>query len=405
MTQKKYLSLILILGSLVALGPFSIDMYLPGFKAIARDLLTTESRVSWSLSSYFIGLSAGQLLYGPLLDRFGRKKPLYVGLAVYVLASAGCVLVKDIDTFIWLRFLQALGGCSAGVAAIAMVRDLFPVKDNAKVFSLLMLVLGVSPMIAPTVGGYVTVAFGWHAVFLILLVLGLINLAASWLWLPEVYKADTSMSLKPKPIISNFLAVLREPQFSTYAIAGALAFAGLFVYVTSSPVLFMSIFNVGEKTYGWIFALLSVGFIGGSQVNTLLLKKFKSEQLIYAALSGQAATAIIFLAGSIGGWFGLTETILLLFIFLSCLGITNPNAAALSMAPFSRNAGSASSMMGALQMGLGAFASACIGFFEQQTVLPMVSIMAATSLLGLGVLARFRASQRAANDPGLPGCS
>ena len=386
MTQKKYFSLILILGSLVALSPFSIDMYLPGFKAIARDLQTSEGRVAWSLSSYFIGLSAGQLLYGPLLDRFGRKKPLYAGLAVYVLASAGCVFVTDIDFFIGLRFIQAIGGCAAAVAAIAMVRDLFPVKDNAKVFALLMLVLGVSPMIAPTLGGYVTVAFGWHAVFTALAALGLFNLAASWLWLPEVYKADPGISLKPKPIISNFRAVLREPQFYTYAVSGALAFAGLFVYVTSSPMLFMSVFEVGEKTYGWIFALLSVGFVGGSQLNTFLLKKFKSEQLIYAALSGQAITSIIFLTGSLGGWFGLTETIILLFVFLSCLGVINPNAAALSMAPFSRNAGSASSMLGTLQMGLGAIASACIGFFEQQTALPMVSIMTATSLLALAVL-------------------
>ncbi|HYH55572.1 MAG TPA: multidrug effflux MFS transporter [Anseongella sp.] len=378
--------MILILGSLVALGPFSIDMYLPGFKAIAMDLHTTESRVSWSLSSYFIGISAGQLLYGPLLDRFGRKKPLYTGLVLYILASAGCALASDIDTFIGLRLIQALGSCAAGVAAVAMVRDLFPVDQNAKVFAMLMLVLGVSPMIAPTLGGYVTVAFGWHAVFLVLLGLGLFNLIASWLWLPDVYRPDTGMSLKPGPIISNFLSVLREPQFCTYAVTGALAFAGLFVYVTSSPVIFMSIFKVGEKTYGWIFALLSVGFIGGSQVNTLLLRRFRSEQLILGALTGQAATALLFFAGSINGWFGLGGTIALLFIFLGCLGLANPNAAALSLAPFSKNTGSASALMGALQMGLGAFASACVGFFDQQSALPMVSIMTASSLLGLGVL-------------------
>lgn len=386
MTKKNYFSLILVLGSLVALGPFSIDMYLPGFKTIAADLHTSEARVGWSLSSYFIGLSAGQLLYGPLLDRFGRKKPLYAGLLVYILASAGCVLVKDIDIFIGLRFIQALGGCAAAVAAIAMVRDLFPVSENAKVFALLMLVLGVSPMIAPTLGGYITVAWGWQTVFLVLLLLGLSNLVASWLWLPEKYKADRSISLKPRPIISGFLTVLREPRFHTNAIAGALAFAGLFVYVTSSPVLFMSIYDVGEKVYGWIFALLSIGFVGGSQLNTLLLRRFKSEQLIFAALSGQVLSATVFLAGSLAGWFGLAPTIIFLFIFLTCLGVVNPNAAALSMAPFSRNAGSASSVMGAMQMGFGAFASACIGFFEQHSALPMASIMLLSSFLGLAML-------------------
>ncbi|SMD00591.1 Bcr/CflA family efflux MFS transporter [Pedobacter nyackensis] len=181
MTQKKYYSLILILGSLTALGPFSIDMYLPGFPAIAADLRTNTSMVALSLSSFFIGISAGQLLYGPLLDRFGRKKPLYIGLLVYILASAGCAFATSIDALIILRFIQALGSCAATVAAVAMVRDLFPVKENAKVFALLMLVLGVSPMIAPTLGGYVTVALGWHSIFLILLGLGAFNLIASWL--------------------------------------------------------------------------------------------------------------------------------------------------------------------------------------------------------------------------------
>jgi DHA1 family bicyclomycin/chloramphenicol resistance-like MFS transporter len=394
MTQKKYFTLILILGSLTALGPFSIDMYLPGFKAIARDLNTNEGKVAWSLSSYFIGISAGQLLYGPLLDRFGRKMPLFIGLIIYILASLGCALTQSIDAFIALRFIQALGSCAATVAAIAMVRDLFPVSENAKVFALLMLVLGVSPMIAPTLGGYVTVSFGWHAVFLILMAIGIFNLVASKLWLPSNYQPDASMSLKPRPIINNFIAVLREPQFYTYALTGALAFAGLFVYITSSPILFMSLFKVKEETYGWIFAFLSVGFIGSSQVNTLMLKKYKSEQLIYAALIAQVITVVIFLIGTLNGWFGLTETIGLLFAFLCCLGVANPNAAALSLAPFTKNAGSASALMGALQMGLGAMASAFIGFFSSDSALPMVAIMAATSILSLVVLSVGRRNIR-----------
>ena len=201
MTNKNYFLLILILGSLTALAPFSIDMYLPGFPAIAKDLNTTVSKVALSLSSFFIGISAGQLLYGPLLDRFGRKKPLYFGLVVYILASASCVFATSIDALIALRFIQALGSCAATVAAVAMVRDLFPVQDSAKVFAMLMLVLGVSPMIAPTLGGYVTSHMGWHTIFIILTGIGIFNLIASFLWLPEAYKPDTTMSLKPKPIL------------------------------------------------------------------------------------------------------------------------------------------------------------------------------------------------------------
>jgi DHA1 family bicyclomycin/chloramphenicol resistance-like MFS transporter len=386
MTQKKYYSLILILGSLTALGPFSIDMYLPGFPAIAADLQTSTARVSLSLSSFFIGISAGQLLYGPLLDKFGRKKPLFIGLLVYILASAGCAFADSINILIGLRFVQALGSCAATVAAVAMVRDLFPVKDNAKVFALLMLVLGVSPMIAPTLGGYVTVAFGWHTIFLILLGLGAFNLIASWLWLPESYKPDTNLSLKPKPIINSFWNVFKNPQFYTYALTGALAFSGLFAYISGSPLVFMEIFQVNEETYGWIFAFLSIGFIGSSQVNTLMLRRYTSQQLIYAALITQVFTALVFLTGSINGWLGLAETTGLLFVFLCCLGFVSPNASALSLLPFAKNAGSASALMGAIQMGIGALASVGVSIFNVKSAVPTVSIMALSSILAFMVL-------------------
>nr|WP_121273078.1 multidrug effflux MFS transporter [Pedobacter schmidteae] len=385
MTQKKYYSLILILGSLTALGPFSIDMYLPGFPAIAADLHTNTARVSLSLSSFFIGISAGQLLYGPLLDKFGRKKPLFIGLLVYILASAGCAFAGSIDVLIGLRFIQALGSCAATVAAVAMVRDLFPVKENAKVFALLMLVLGVSPMIAPTLGGYVTVAFGWHTIFLILLGLGTFNLIASWLWLPDSYKPDTNLSLKPKPIINNFWIVFKNPEFYSYALTGALAFSGLFAYISGSPLVFMEIFHVNEKTYGWIFALLSIGFIGSSQINTFMLRRYTSQQLIQAALITQVITAFIFLTGSINGWFGLAETTALLFLFLCCLGFVSPNASALSLLPFTKNAGTASALMGAIQMGIGSLASVGVSLFNVKSAVPTVSIMALTSILAITV--------------------
>ncbi|OXA78815.1 MFS transporter, DHA1 family, bicyclomycin/chloramphenicol resistance protein [Flavobacterium aquidurense] len=386
MTTKKYIQLILILGSLTALGPFSIDMYLPGFAGIAKDLHTTVAKVSMSLSSYFIGISAGQLLYGPLLDRFGRKKPLFIGLMVYILASLGCIYVNNIDTFIFLRFIQAIGSCAATVASVAMVRDLFPVKDIPKVFSLLMLVLGLSPMLAPTIGGYVTEDFGWHIVFLILMCMGIAILIASQVGLPNSYKADTSISLKPKPIISNFMKVLKEPQFYTYAFTGSIAFSGLFTYVAASPIVFMDIYHVDAKTYGWIFAFMSVSFIGSSQLNSLLLKKFSSEQMILAALISQSAISIVFLLLSVNNLLGLYETIAMLFLFLGCLGISNPNTAGLTMAPFAKNAGSASALMGAIQLGLGALASFAVGVFVKDSVAPMVLIMTVTTLIALVVL-------------------
>ena len=390
MTKRKYFSLILVLGSLTALGPFSIDMYLPAFPIIARDLRTTTEQVAISLSSFFIGISLGQLLYGPLLDRFGRKKPLYIGLAVYILASLGCVFVDSLHQLILLRAIQAIGSCAAAVASVAMVRDLFPVKDSAKVFALLMLVVGVSPMIAPTVGSYITLLFGWHAVFYALLALGLLNLISSIFWLPESFEPDTSLSLKPMPILKNFLSVIVEPQFYTYCITGAVSFSGLFAYVAGSPVVFMEVYHVSTETYGWIFAILSIGLIGSSQVNSILLRKYKSEKIIFTALLSQVILTLFFLFGALNNWFTLMHTIVLLFLFLCCLGFTNPNTAALSLAPFRKNAGSASALLGAIQMGIGAIASSVLSIFEFKSSIPMVSVMAVTSLLAFLILVTCR---------------
>jgi DHA1 family bicyclomycin/chloramphenicol resistance-like MFS transporter len=386
MTKARYFKLILILGSLTALGPFSIDMYLPGFAGIAKDLNTTVANVAMTLSSYFIGISAGQLLYGPLLDRYGRKKPLFIGLLVYILASLGCVFVKDIDTFIGLRFIQAVGSCAATVASVSMVRDLFPVRDIPKVFSLLMLVVGLSPMLAPTVGGYVTQAYGWHMVFLILMFLGIIILCAAQFGLPNSYAPDNSISLKPKPILLNFEIVLKEPQFYTYAFTGAIAFSGLFTYVAASPILFMDIYKVDSKTYGWIFAFMSLSFILSSQLNSVLLKWFSSEKMIYGALVTQSVIVLTFLICSINDFLGLYETIAMLFLFLACLGISNPNTAGLTLAPFTRNAGSASALMGAIQLGLGACASFAVGVFVKNSMVPMVVIMTVSTVTALAVL-------------------
>ncbi len=386
MTKRTYLTYILVLGSLTALGPFSIDMYLPGFEDIALSLHTTTATVALSLSSYFIGISAGQLLYGPLLDRHGRKKPLYVGLALYLVSTAVCMQSKHIETLIILRFIQAVGSCAAQVAAMAMVRDLFGPKESAKVFSLLLLVLGASPMLAPTAGGYITVNFGWRAIFLVLLILGAGITLLTLLFLPESYPADPGFSLKPRPILINFLSVLREPQFIIYVLVYAFAFAGLFAYVSGSPIVFMDIFHVDKKTYGWIFAFLSLAFIGLSQFNSLLLRRYNSEQIIRVALAGQAIVGILFFVVNKTVGLGLPQTIFFIFIFLAFLGFTNPNAAALSLAPFSKNAGSASALMGALQMGIGALASIGIGKFSDGTATPMIAIMASTAVVALIIL-------------------
>lgn len=386
MQKKTRFILVLILGLLSAIGPFSIDMYLPGFPAMAADLGTTVDVVAYSLSSFFIGICVGQLITGPLLDRFGRKAPLYAGLILYILASVGCAWAPTVEVLIALRFVQALGGCVGMVAPRAVVRDLFPVEESAKVFSMLVLVIGVSPIIAPTAGGFLTATFGWHTVFAVLAIIAAAITAAVYFRLPESKKPDASVSLRPLPILQAYGRVLREPQFYTYAGMGAIASAALFSYISGSPLVFMELYGVSEQQYGWLFALIAVGLISSSQLNNLLLRRFSSQQIISLVMPLQATIGVLLFLGTYFGWWGLYSTVALIFGFLSCQGFSFPNASALSMAPFTKEAGSASALMGAIQMGLGALASAMVGVLTNGTALPMTGVMAACALLGLLIL-------------------
>ena len=373
--------LILILGFLTALSPFAIDMYLPAFPGIAKDFGTDVARVSLSLSSYFIGLAVGQVLYGPFLDRYGRRKPLYFGLTIFVLASFGCMTAHNVETLIAFRFIQALGGCAASVSAVAMVRDFFSIKESSKVFSLLVLILGASPLLAPTVGGYLASHVSWHWIFIILSAIALSLIAISFFLLPPDHSADHTVSLKIKPIVKNFIRVLKDRQFSTYTFTGAFASAGLFVYVAGSPIIFMDIFHVSAQVYGWIFAGLSIGFIGSSQLNILLIRFFKNEHILQFALVGQVLTGVVFLTATLNGWFGIVGTIACFFFYLACVGLTNPNASALALAPFTKNVGSASALMGAIQMAIGALASFVVGLFTADSALPIVMILSVGSMI------------------------
>lgn len=381
-TKNSNFYLILILGMLTAIGPFSIDMYLPAFPDIAKGLNTNIARVMLSLSSFFIGISVGQLIYGPLLERYGRKKPLYFGLVIYIIASLGCALAPSVDALIMFRLLQALGGCAGMVAARAMVRDFFEVKENARIFSLLMLVVAVSPIIAPTLGGYITALFGWQSIFVILMAMALVILIAVHFYLPESKKPDPNFSLKPRPIITNYLSIIKHPQFYTYALTGAIAAAGLYAYISGSPHVFMEIYSVTEEQYGWIFALIAMGLIGAAQINTVLLKNYTSDQIIKVALSSQCIIGIILAVTTYAGFSDLFVTIFLIFMYLCCQGFIFPNASALSLAAFGHNAGSASAMMGAIQMSIGAAASALVSIL-QHYFSPMTGVMALCTLTAL----------------------
>lgn len=386
MVNNRYYVLILVLGALTALAPFSIDMYLPGFPAIAKSFGVSTGRVTLSLSSFFLGISLGQVLYGPLVERFGRKKPLYAGLFLYLLASAGCYFAPSIEVLIALRFMQAIGSCAAGVVSMTMVRDLFPVKDNAKIFSLLLLVLGASPMIAPTIGGFITATFSWQAIFVTLFFLALIILLAAYALLPESRQPDKSYSLKIAPILSGYWQVVKTPQFFTYAVGGGIASSGMFAYIAASPAIFMEGYGVSNRTFGWIFAIVTIGFVGLSQLNRLFSKYFKAAQIVFGGVTVMVLIGSLMLYGLNQGWFGLFSTAAMIFIFLGCVGIINPNAASLSMAPFDKNAGSAASLFGLIQWGIAGISSVAVSFFKSGSPIPLAAIMTVTAVAALLLL-------------------
>jgi MFS transporter, DHA1 family, multidrug resistance protein len=383
-TNKR--SVIWILGALTTVSPFAIDLYLPAFSQIADDYGTSAAKISLSVSSYFIGMAIGQILYGPLLDRFGRKRPLVAGLVIFLIASLGCSQAENIETLVVLRFIQALGGSVAWVGAIAMVRDFFPVNESARVFSLLILILGVSPLLAPTFGGFLATYLGWQAIFLILTAIVAVILLITIFFLPEAYKPDHKVSLRPGPMLRTFFGVLRNPQFYTYTFAGAFSFATLFIYVAGSPVIFMEVFSVSPRGYGAIFALLSIGFIGSSQVNILLTRKFSSAAIFRTALICQVLVGLIFALGAWNGWFGLYLTIAMFFLALSCIGLINPNANALALAPFTRNVGSASALLGCTQIGIAAVASSAVGVFNSTDSVGIIALMLLTSIIAFVIL-------------------
>lgn len=378
--------LVLMLGALNAIAPFSIDMYLPAFPQIAKDLHTSMGDVSLSVSAYFLGFALGQIIYGPLLDRYGRKRPLYIGLILYIIASLGCAASGSIEALLVARFFQAVTGCVASVAAMAMVRDFFPADKSTRIISLLILILGLSPLLAPTTGSLVVSALSWRWVFVLLSVIVFIMTLVTIFLLPEGHAPDTSVSLKPRPILTGFRDILLEKKFYIFALAGTFSFAGLFVYVAGSPAIFMDGFHLGAKAYGLVFALLSVGFIGGSQMNHLLTRKYRNEQVFKTVLMLQVATSALFLAGVLNNWYGLTAHLIFLFILLACAGITYPNAAAIALSPFSKNAGSAAALLGFIQIGIGGLISSGIGMLNTKGSFSTALIMALASAIALVIL-------------------
>jgi DHA1 family bicyclomycin/chloramphenicol resistance-like MFS transporter len=269
---------------------------------------------------------------------------------------------------------------------MAMVIDFFPAEKSSRILSTLILILGASPLLAPTIGGLIVTAWKWQYVFVVLAVFAVLMIACVFFFLPNGQPADELISLRPKPIINGFKRVLFEPMFYVFTLAGSLSFSGLFVYVAGSPAVFMEEFSVSPRTYSFIFAGLSVGFISCSQFNHLLAKNFSSKQILRTVVIFQSIVSICFLAATLTGHSGFVPTLCFLFLILACCGLTYPNAAAIALSPFKRNAGTASALLGFIQIGLGGLISACVGMLHMKGSLATALIMAVSASLAVLLL-------------------
>ena len=364
--------IILVLGLLTAFGPLSIDMYLPALPQIAKDFNVNLAAVQLSLASFLIGIALGQIFYGPLTDRYGRKKPLYFGLFLYGIASFMCATTQNIESLIIFRFIQALGSCAGMVIGRAIVRDLYPPHESAKVFSLLMLIMGVAPILAPIFGGLLTTSLGWRSIFWVLTSISFIAIIAVHLFLKETHAPEEKYQFKN--VFRNYSNILKDREFTGYTISMSLVYAGMFAYITGSAFVFITHYGLTPSEYAWIFGTNAFGLILFSQINGRLLRKRTPQRLLKIIYPMVAISGVfIFLVGLLDG--PLWSMCLALFLFILNMGMISPNAAASALANQKKHAGSASALMGTIQFSISAIISSLVSHFHDGTIRPMSFII------------------------------
>ena len=375
---------ILILGALSAFGPLAIDFYLPGFPAMAQAFATDEKHIQLTLAVYFLGLSIGQLVYGPIADRFGRRVPLLVGVGLFTAASFACAFAPSLDWLIGARFVQALGGCAGMVLSRAIVSDKCDAVGSAKVFSQLMLVMGLAPILAPMLGGLLVNVYGWQAIFIVLTGFSALAALAVALGLPESLPANV-----PRQPLSGALRqygrLLKDREYLGHALTGGIAMAGMFAYIAGSPFVFIKLYGVPAEHYGWLFGSNAAGFILVAQINARLLAKRGPAFLLSRMVWVYLAAGLTLLGVSALHTAQLWPMLITLFICIASLGCIIPNASACAMSGQGARAGSASALLGCLQFSVAAAAAWLVGVLHDGSAMPMAMVISLCGILAVSI--------------------
>ncbi|GAA6130185.1 multidrug effflux MFS transporter [Halopseudomonas sabulinigri] len=390
--------ILLILGALSAFGPLAIDMYLPAFPAIGAALSADAEQVQLSLSVYFLGLASGQLLYGPLADRFGRRKPLLVGVLLFCLASFACAMAPTLEWLLTARFVQALGGCAGMVVTRAVVRDLCAPIDAAKAFSQLMLIMGVAPILAPLLGGAMLKVAGWPSLFWFLTAFSALFALAVYFFLPETLPDNVPAS-KLSSALGRYLGLLREPVFMFHSLTGGVAMAGMFAYIAGSPYIFIELYGLSVDHYAWLFGTNAAGFILFAQFNSRLLRRHTPLNLLKGTtavyLVATASLLLVALSHSPSIWLFLPP----LFCSVAVISLVIPNASACALAGHGHQAGVASALMGTMQFAIAGLTSAAVGWLHDGSNVPMALVMASCGLVTVIMALLARRASASAPQP------
>lgn len=386
-SRRAFFWITIYLGTLAALGPLAIDMYLPAFPRIAADFSANVPDIQRTLASYFIGLALGQLIYGPLADRLGRKTPLYAGLALFTLGSVGCALAWGVKSLTAIRFIQAAGGCAEMVIARAIVRDLFDEKQSAKVFSSLLLVMGLAPILAPLLGGWMAGHWGWRSIFWLHACAGVATLTSTALFFRESLPRERRITQSVGQIARTAGFLVRHREFMLHAMTVSIGTTGLFAYVGGSPYVFQNIFHISEASFGFYFGPIACGIIGMSQVNGFLAGRFDIRLILRTALCVNALAGVVLLIDALSGFGGFWGIYCPLWLFIATMGFVFPNTTVLAMSPHPKIAGNASAILGFLQFGISAIGGLLVSSLQNAqkvpTALPMAGMIAICSVLAL----------------------